>query len=480
MIPLHEIEEKIRRGLLQEAASAVSKIEISKVQRTQAARIANLARRAGLATTAIRVLGPIVRPEIPRARPATNLEKAEYAIAISRIGAHVEALKILKTISKDEEPETLLYEALCHFIDWNYSDSIPLLLNYSNEHSDPYQRLVGQVNLAAALVFEDRYAESEKLLKSVLKMTKSLNLIRLHGNANELMAQVLIGKQDFAGARSHIHTASLILGESLDLFYVKKWETLITAIETNDLKPLKRVRSQALQRGHWETVRDSDFYIAKIGNNIPLFQKIYFGTAAPGFRRRITNHVGDENIPVSYNWSPTEKRPVLLFDLQSGEVGKIGLRPGFALHRLLCALAGDFYRPFAPATLFGLVYPDEYFSLSRSPLRIQQLVFRLRDWAATHKVPVEITETGGLYRLTVNDTLGYIKVKDRSLSLPLDLRLQKVRKVFGSDTFTLKQFQLELQISKSQSIRLIQSACEQGIVRSLPRGYRFENIRSPA
>ena len=209
---LNPIHELIRRGHGAEARTALRQLISRKVPRPLLAQVAALLRRADLPWLALRLLNPIVRPTGKAAGFATEKEKAEYAAALAVIGASKEALELLRSIDAKEVPERLLYEAFALMAQWDYQATVPLLTRYVGVSSlTNYQRLVGKVNLAAALVHERQHLKADYLLKQLLFDTSLRRLSLMHGIALEQAAQSCIYQKNWSGAARFLQQANSAL-----------------------------------------------------------------------------------------------------------------------------------------------------------------------------------------------------------------------------------------------------------------------------
>lgn len=316
-IRISEIDELIRLGKGDEAVRKLRELARSKVPRENALRVANLARRANLPLLAIRLLYPIVRPSSKVPVVPTDKEKAEYAGNLLRIGAAIEANRILKGINTSKAPEALLFGAFACFSQWDYASAIPLLSGYIvSPLLDDYQKLVGKVNLSAALVFEREHDRAGTLLEEILKQTGDGHFPLLYGNALELSAQNMLLQGKLDEAESYLTRSERELARSggLDAFFVRKWKSIIRMLR----KParakdanLDSTREEARSRSHWETIRDCDFFEAVHNEDKELLTHLYFGTPFASFRTRVLRHLGGTGvfrIRICGNWIDVENR----------------------------------------------------------------------------------------------------------------------------------------------------------------------------
>ena len=202
-----------------------------------------------------------------------------------------------------------LFKSFAYFSIWDYAQPISLLNDYVQVKSlTPYERLVGQVNLVAALVHERRHGEVEKQLPSLLEQTKEQKLTLLYGNILELSAQNAIFQGNLGRAERFLAQAEQALegAKGTDLFYVQKWRAIIKLLGSANrdaLSDLEKIRYQARDRQNWETIRDCDSFEAIKTKNTQLAQRVYFGTPFESYRVRFLGDYGNAlSLPSEYKW----------------------------------------------------------------------------------------------------------------------------------------------------------------------------------
>jgi hypothetical protein len=399
-------------------------------------------------------------PSIMRRTPShlqlhtTSLEKAEYAAALVQIGAELEGLEILAQIDPVQVPRVYLYSALAHFSRWDYLKSVPLLEAYvAHPELSNYERRVGQVNLAAANVALDVEYPS---LDVLIKQTKDEGLMLLHANLLEIKSQFLLAHNRLKEARLCLEQAALFMEEmgQTDVLFIKKWTCVLRAkeiityinrsmntdinreiefdIDTDidrdqmgcaDLSDVQRfrlalgaartdllrLRDVALSMGHSETVRDIDFHLIQIFRDSDFgSQKVdannrvchlYFGSPFESYRSRIESQLHYKS-KTHYDWQLSEQSTFILDPLHAPD-----LKTGMLLQRLLFALCKDFYRSQRVVSIHAELFPGRHFNPLSSPAVVHQAIKRLRIWARKTRVPLEIYESGGAYRLGGNITI---------------------------------------------------------------------------
>ncbi|HEX4925441.1 MAG TPA: hypothetical protein VFV50_15215 [Bdellovibrionales bacterium] len=481
------LESMLREGKIGPVRQSLRKVRLSEVPRHEAVRLANIARRAGLSTLSVKLLNPIVRADKNLTRRANEAERAEYAAALTQIGARSEALQLLESLDPVKNIETLLFRSFAHFGEWMYAKAVPLLETYIARHPVAYQKLVGKVNLAAALVWESRLEEAQKLLADIISDARAGGFGRLHANALELRAQLYILKYKYTQAERDLDAASKLLKEAsvLDDFFVMKWKTLLSVqsrATRSVIEGFARLKEEALKRKHWETVRDSDFYLARFKSDLDLFTHLYHGTPFESFRRRIEGNLArGQKIPTFYSWSlkrGASGAPSL--NLRRGETSAgAKMKVGQLQHRMITALAADFYRPVRTATLFSVLFPREFYNPQSSPHRVHQNSLRLRSWLGENGIPLQIEAGPSGYRLVASGPVVLISELGEGPRSRAEELLARAREVFGAGSFGTQELVSVSGLSKRTVLRFLDEAKASGELEVAAGGrstrYRFKS-----
>jgi hypothetical protein len=485
MVDFDKLDLMIREGRLRESRRILRKVRISEIARVSMVRFAGLARRAGLAPISVRLLNPVVRPDRNLVKPANENELAEYAASLTNIGARTEALGILDSLNPKKNPEIFLFRAFNHISVWSYSKAISDLKNYISTQIVPYQKLVGRVNLAAALVHESETNEAEALLNQLIAETKGRAFSRLHANALELRAQLNIERLKFIEAEKDLDQASELLKEAgaLDEFFIMKWRTILKTrgkATPSKLEGLKILKQEASRRNHWETVRDSDFYLARFTRDWDLFCKLYHGTPHESFRKRIRKHLSDVRaVPESYDWLIfNDRKSSKMFDVKGDMGPDSNLKVGLVLHRLVSALTSDFYRPTRTAALFSILFSEEYYNPVTSPHRVHQNILRLRSGFNSLKLPLEVAATRYGYKLVATKPIT-IRTHLEGQTSRVQHIFSDIQKQFGEDLFKTSDLMASTGLSKRTVLRLLEEARLLGLIEVAQGGrstrYRLAN-----
>lgn len=422
-----EIDGLIRGGKMRDARQRLAKIEPEKTPRAAILPLAILARRSNLPHLALKLLHPVVRR--PVEPEATIAEKGEYAASLSFIGAGPEAYQLLEELDPSGCPEILLYRSFALFSVWNYKASIAYLEKYTSVPDlDPYKRLVGKLNLAAAMVNERLLPPADALLNELANATEKENLRLLRGNIFELQAQVAMLRGFYATAEKHLFGAEEHLKDTGGLYslFARKWRAVVKLKSDESeqgraegLKMLKLIRLEAVKRCHWETVRDCDRHEAFARKDKELFFQVFFGTPYEGYRRRLLKEFpGELKVPSHYFLKFKQHfEPKTFVDVTTGEINRkisgdpvpkivASLGDDPELLRTFQCLAKDFYAPIRLPSLFSSVFTGEYYVPGKSSAKAYRMVQKLRTWFESKKLPFQINESQSFYSVTANETVA--------------------------------------------------------------------------
>lgn len=477
---IEQCESDVRAGHSHLAAKRLAHLNLAKVPRQWRLRLANVCRRAGLISQGLRLLSPIIHPDRNRWRvDADAFELSEYAVLLQKCGAINEALRTLQRVDSGRVPDSLLYQAFCHFSQWQYHQAIPLLRKYLEMDLAPYARLVGRVNLAAALVATEQLDQALEQLVVNIEMARAGGFTRLEGNSLELSAQIHIRSRNFFAAEKNLDEAARLLGSesTSDQLFVRKWQAVLSGFNAGSAAPIKVFREEALSRGHWESVREADLYILSIEFEKHAFDHLVFGTPFEFYRQRIYRELKTVPDADSMIYGVAGARTL---DLLSGQLRDDSrLKAGQAIHRLLNVLLRDLYRPLRVGGLFSELFPHDYFDIHSSPDRVHQILRRTRRWLEQQRIPIVIDEHTGAYRIAFTG--------DFAFALPLNhpdggvtqmtVQFEKLAKRYGeAPSFTAREAREELGIPLTSFNRLISWALAAGQVERLGTGAKTQYV----
>ncbi len=418
--------------------------------------LANISRRVGLIPLALRILSPrMPLSGLEKSADTTASEMAEYALLLQRIGSLSEALRLLEKIDTNKEPKALLYRAFCLFKTWEHKSSIPYLKQYVNNIGDAYQKLVGQLNLAAAYCIAGNYETSLSVTEECLKNALSNEKWRLYANALELKAQNLIHLNKLFSAAQHIEEAAKIFEshKTFDALFVKKWAAYLEAHQSSSVTPLIRFKAHAFKEEAFESAREADLYSLLVRLDVNTYDHVYFGTPFSAYRSRIETLT--KNIsPNTVYFLGNHNAPLL--DIEAGTLqGQVVLPLGKKVHQVLNLLTYDLYRPLKLGDMFSSLYEGEHFDIESSPERIYQIVKRTRQFLKESSLPIEVRENKGYYQLHITGSLALKLNRTRTPVEGLNPYLQRLKNFYpASQVFKTSDVRkcLNLKLSKAREV----------------------------
>jgi hypothetical protein len=476
---LQELDQLIRRGQQGAAREILLAANLKKIPRAQIAAYADLARRLNMPKVMLLLLKPIVRREAALEAPPSIQESALFATALSRLGVFPEAQNILKKLDDRENSEVLLFTAQNLMLQWDYLGAIPKLKKYVlRKDLTPYQKWVGQVNLASSLIGEMQWKNADAILDSLKNEIEQTALQKkeevesvalLHANALGLMAHSAFLQGDLEKARRAVNESTRLLSGSQSRYELlaKKWQAIVELFQNPDkpaqLQSFRALKAESIKARDWETTRDFDFYEALSRRDDALFLRLYHGTPHTSFRKRIKKiYQPTLQIPKMVDWklaaSESESHKDLrIFDVSKGcEIGgRANLTKQPMLSRLLQFLTKDFYRPAAMGSVFSALYPDEKFNPVTSPNRTYMVAKRLRKWFESQNIPLGIEIENEWFRLKAEKPY-ILRVSFQNFNVSKnEALLESIQRYFGDQKFSRDQLIQEMGFPQGQAQKFI-------------------------
>ncbi len=499
-------ETAIREGRVERVRREIGRLRGVRIPREHLVGFANVARRTKRDAWGLQILRPVIRPKTPLREPTRVEESAMYAALLIKLDAIPEALKILGTLDPSKHADVLLYTAYALIAQWDYPAVIPVLRRYrrSSQLTD-YQRCVADMNIAASLLYARDYTQAGPLIAGLRRATESNGWNLLHANSLELAAQYFIRSGQWEEAEDHLRSAEAAAQQPLHKLFVEKWRAIMRMqrdpTDSGAVASLESVRAEAARLEHWETLRECDFFQGSLSHQPDLVARVYFGSPFRMYRRRILEIYAAEgrSCPKDYDWQPplwgaggaaarageSAASPCRCFDLGSGadEGGRVLLKHGQLVHRLLITLASDFYRPFSVGRLFSRLYPDEPFSPGNASERIAHAVKQTRRWIRAHRLPLVVLVDKSRYRLAASSAFSLRVHRSTPSQAPrvklLDHAFVGLLKAhWGHRSFSARQAAESLRISVSSARLTLRRNARSGKVIVSGRGratrYRLE------
>lgn len=470
---LESIDALIGSGGGKKAIDLLNKLLTRKVPREYLVRVCWQLARCGMHSKALRILSPIVRSTSRTKVTATDDEKAMYSACLTGVGATQEAISLLAEITTKDLPRAILYHGHALVKQWDYRDAIPYFSQYvESQNITPYERAVGKANLAACLVHEQMHDEALVLLEELFKEVEKNSWLLLRGNLYDLAAENAINARDWKEAEGFLARAERDLASSggLPLFFVQKYKSIVQVCKTDasaaSLLQLAEIKKQAIEKMHWETVRECDRVLATETKDEALLRHLYFGTPYDSFREWMLKSFGGSlSFGDNYVWKLGKARkPEFKMDLLNGvwKKDQEPLKVGTLSHRILVALSSDFYKPFRIAPLHALLHPGVFFSPDSAAQKIHEGIRKFRIWAKSAKIPVEIEEIAGQYRLASASTIEIHVYRANSNADSQTFRVEQLRAKWPEEYFTITEVMELFDMSRRTAQRVLQSAVESG------------------
>ncbi len=464
------LDEQTRAGKLVEARRTILQISPKSIPREWAPSFGELGFRLQVPMFTLKVLHRFVYPENQFATKSTEKERMIFASALFSLGASTEARVLLKEMNSEENPEVLFYSAIAHFTDWNYSESIPLLMSFiASKQVTEYRRLVAKVNLSAALIFCESYFEAENLIAQIQSECKQAGHHLLLGNSYELMAQCHIYQKRFDEALESLERAGQLLNQQSGLFslFIEKWMAIAGGLKhrtRKELLGLREVRKKAVEMRHWNSVRECDLFEAVITHDRKLIRKLVLGCPSQSYRRRVRKLFGE---PVAARGSEVfligsthgdldedQQKQIAIFDPFESKVKTQALFKKPMLMALFDSLTQDFYKPSHLGFIFQNIYPGEKFDPFSSPSRVLQLLRRLDSWFMSNGSGLRVEFRKSEFRLRSEAPI-FVKIQREVPVSANEAKFSELRNHFSERSFNAAQVQEKLQISRSSAERLL-------------------------
>lgn len=388
-----ECEEHLRAGDLESARRRLQQLRRANVPRESLRSLANIARRAGLATFALRLLATIEGPLTPQ-------EQAEYAALLCQEGAVDEALALLASIPVSLAPEVDLFKAFCHTSRWQPKLAAQCLEAFIANVESPYLKLQAQLHLAEAEIALGHLSRALELCAQTLNSAREFGFLEIQSTCFGLQAQAHVQRGAFASALLDLTLAANIHKQvsATESTSIHKWFAIIDAMRSKNLAPIAEFCQFARRLGDWESIRECELISLQIEFTQDRFDRLLFGTPFPNYRKMMLERLGRHLPSEFYILGPKTPNTAPCLDLISGNIERgERLNPGKKNHQLLEILLRDFFRPLRVGGLFAALFPGEKFDIFSSPTRVHQTLRRTRRWLESENIPVEIREQDGGY-----------------------------------------------------------------------------------
>jgi len=405
---LDELEELTRKGDSRQVHDVIVRFGVKEIPRPLLNDFARLCFRNGHYQLSLRILSPAITAHREGHENLSFEEMIAYALALQSIGLIKEAKEWLIQVPSENYPEVLLNRAFCFFGEWKYQDSLPLLKKYIHHpRITDYRKIVGEVNIAAALISCEMTNEGLTTIEKLIEVVSANKYDLLHMNCLELKAQALIQQQEFSAAEKILDEAFAIMPDSQSIyqFFVRKWKVICRLFLNSEDASIRdeylQIRAEASKRKHPESLRDLDLYWAFICKDEGMLQRILHGTKNISYIKRAENlydgklrknkelilNNSDNSLPVT-----EEKHIKNIFET---------LKEHPLQYQFLREMLSDFYRPASLGDIFQILYKDEVFNAETSPKRILNQFYSLKKNLDEIRAPIHIHKEGSSFAWTV-------------------------------------------------------------------------------
>jgi hypothetical protein len=409
------LSEDPRTLLVRGQARAAAAAALKRARRRGATRADRLeaARVCVLANAPLDALGLLQRQVLSPSGPRADVwpeERITFALALADRGALEQAVRLLSAPALRDE--SVAYLALARFralrFDWIPSEE---LRRFKDRHPDLSARLRAVLlnRVASAQAFGERdpraaarTMEEAAALVPEIRPAHEQDHVRRENAQLEVQLSILLRDQErFRRTLAALREAA---GPEPSSLY-RDWVSALEAIgglafgtrgeKRAALRGLERARGRLREAGHWERLRSVDFHVALLTDEPEAWCRLYFGTPFASARRWILEATrGRVEIPAVHRLAlggPGGGDDAALDDLVPSD--------GSVTRRALEGLVNERYRTPDAVALHETIYPGEYFNLSSSPVRVRQVLKRLRAELRKSRFPVDVRAVKGGYAL---------------------------------------------------------------------------------
>ncbi len=488
---LKSIDQFIKLAKFGEAQEALDKVNSKNLSRIDLVLYANLARRLGKMDDAILALRPFVRPKARDQIEATEDERLEYAMALIKIGAVNEGLKLLHDIDGNEHPNKYLYSAFARITEWNYQEAALLLESYTqNDKIDSYSDLTARVNLLSCYLFEGQNDKASILIDYLLEKTSDNSLHRLRKNVLHLASQLCIQSRKFEEAKKFLDKATASDEKSnstIDQLLLNKWQ-VIWSLHKNGpssqiMMALDDIKIIAEDLNNYETIRDVDYYLGIYFNQHEVLKQLYFGTPYANFRKKILHYYEKINgkslhLPDVYNFEfpkkfePEDEASNSFIQVADGvnSYSDSYLPPGKAMQQLLGLVVKDTYRPLTIHQIHNELFDESFYNPNSTPKKIKQLIYRLSHWFEENSIPLELVLKKNFVTLVADKPIA-LRIQNTDAVDPKIMSfLMEVKEIFGSDSFSSRDISVRLEKPIRTTTKHLKIALDNSLIEKIGAG----------
>jgi len=451
-------ETAVREGRGQSVSREIKKLVAKKIPNIYRREIAALLRRIGDYSLALKVIYPkIYNVDNQFQENSSPTDVADYSLLLLRIGANNEALLKLMQLDPNKALQRNIYIAYCYFSVRNYEAALPYLLEYIELSGlSEYNRIIGRVNLLSALVETNRIQEAIDLSGELIAELNENVHRRLLANCYELRGQALKLNDDFDQAKDSLLESLRLLKQDSERYQYTALLNLshLQAKKEGSEKPLLEFIDKAKKSKKFELLRQADYFRLEFINDQDLFCRLYYGTPYNAFKHKLLKAYPQYKSSLEKQWF--FGKDGVLVNVKEGKFNsKQVLKVGSVCHQTFQALFYDLYRPRPLSVIHELISDGDPFIPVHTPNRIKQIVYRLNKELASEGVKIQVKIKKNYLIWESEEKLRFVFEEGMEILNINRSYLKLLKNQFGSEPFTRKEAQDTLQLSASQSKKVL-------------------------
>jgi tetratricopeptide (TPR) repeat protein len=457
-----KIDLAIKNGKISFARQILLEVSSSKLLRNEQVEYANLCRRVGWPDRAIKVLRPYVYPENSLSS-VVGQEHCSYAACLVLIGARPEAMNLLKPWIRQKLPEAFLQMSFIYMQEWNYRSAAYYLRRYIRfQVEGSYAYWVGMMNLASCYVVLGQYVKAKILCHQIENVALENQYQFLRHQVVRLQIQIYIHSGDFENANLKIEKIRLQKDpiDSISDLLLEKWRWILLGkrdgISSNHVQRYIELKRLSERWGHWESLRDLDFYQSLFTQDLQLLSRVYHGSPSKAYRQKILNEASFSNPFHAKDFTQISK-------VFADNIHTYQLNAPTMILRLLRMLGKDRYKKFSFGEIFAEVYTNEYYHPINSLKKMDRLIQRARKFL-NNACPYLKIEVKGNKVWLISSQQGWWQIEQSDQSQYEKILLNSIPK---GKSFTCKQLQQLTGIPRSSLFKIILNWRNQGRISSV-------------
>lgn len=405
------IDSLIVSGKIKEAQRKLSNIKKNhKLPRNRALNFSSLCNRVGKYKEAHLCLYPYIHPEDGKIIKPTGSELLEFSTALIFLGGVSEALFLLNILAEEndkyegnyDKSKFHLISGFGHLGNWDFKKAKISFQNFLQQQNlGPYKEVIGRINLANCLLFNDEYMDAYNLLGEAANIARENDYTLLLSNIYEISMQACIDLEMWDESLKFAQLGKNIFGKNISPFIEKninRWENITHYYKSGEKKYIARLKKDMAwfkEQDHPNIVRSLNYYIGLFTKNEKTLKYIYFGSPYEQFKKKIIQNFPNfdttqDNFFTPDNLKTTKNTP--LVKLQELEMPPL-------LQRFFALLCSDFFESFSLFKIQQNIFPDEFYNPLTTPKKIYALKGRLNQLFLEQELPLEVIVKRGNFKL---------------------------------------------------------------------------------